>query len=111
MASCYKCNKTITEGIDRAMPVDAVCEHCSSWLHACANCAFYDEYSQSKCRESKAEFVFDRLGKNACSFFKLKQGAVDLQQNGHNRKKASPRMEQNDREGKARENLARLFRK
>ena len=111
MASCYKCNKSITEGVDRPMPVEAVCEHCSSWLHACANCAFYDEYSYTKCREAKAEFVFDRLGKNACSFFKLKQSAADLQGGpGNQRKKASPRMEQKDREGKARDNLAKLFR-
>ena len=73
MASCYKCAATITQGIDSPMPVEAVCEKCSSYLHACANCASYDEYSYTKCREAKADFVFDRLGKNVCTFFKLKQ--------------------------------------
>ncbi|HEY3322814.1 MAG TPA: hypothetical protein VGP72_20335 [Planctomycetota bacterium] len=106
MASCYKCSKTITQGVDAPMPADAVCEQCSSWLHCCANCAFYDEYSYTKCRESKAEFVFDRVGKNACAFFKIKQGAR-LQDE---KKKMSPRSEQHAKEGKARENLARLFR-
>lgn len=106
MASCYKCNQTITQGVDAPMPADAVCEQCSSWLHACANCAFYDEYSARKCREPKADFVFDRLGKNECKFFKLKAGAPDREQV----RKLSPRSEQKDREGKAREKLAALFR-
>jgi hypothetical protein len=88
------------------MPPDAVCDNCSSWLHSCANCAFYDEYSYTKCREPKAEFVFDRLGKNACKFFKLKQGPRPQDEK---QKKMSPRAEQKDREGKARENLERLF--
>jgi hypothetical protein len=104
MASCYKCGKTITQGVDGPMPKDAVCETCSSWLHSCANCAYYDEYSHTKCREAKAPFVFDRLGKNECGFFKLKQGPKTEE-----KKKVSPRMEQRVREDKARENLERLF--
>ena len=107
MASCYKCGKGITIGVDGPMPLDAVCEQCSSWLHSCANCAFYDEYSYTKCREPKADFVFDRVGKNPCSFFKLKASARAPE----NQKKLSPRAEQKDREGRARENLAKLFRK
>ncbi|MCY3018004.1 MAG: hypothetical protein NTW87_03095 [Planctomycetota bacterium] len=106
MASCYKCGKTILKGVDDAMPPDAVCETCSSWLHCCANCSSYDEYSHTKCREPKAEFVFDRLGKNTCAFFRLRQGAKLPEE----KKKMSPRSEQTDREGKARENLAKLFR-
>ncbi len=88
------------------MSVEATCPQCSSWLHCCANCAMYDEYSYTKCRESKAEFVFDRVGKNVCAFFKLKQGA----RMENEKKKMSPRSEQREREGRARENLARLFR-
>jgi len=110
MAACYKCGKVVTVGIDAPMPPDAVCEQCSSWLHSCANCGFYDEYSYTKCRETKAEFVFDRLGKNVCKFFKLKTtGGRTGEQPEKQQKKMSPRMEQRDREGKARENLDRLF--
>lgn len=89
------------------MPLDVVCEQCSSWLHCCANCAAYDEYSHNKCREAKAEFVFDRLGKNACPYFKLRQSTPLAAQ----QKKLSPRSEQREREGRARDNLDRLFRK
>ena len=106
MASCYKCNKPITQGVEAPLPTEAVCEQCSSWLHACANCAHYDEYSYRKCREARAEFIFDRLGKNACAFFKLKQGKVEEKE----KRKLSPRAEQKDRESRARDNLARLFR-
>jgi hypothetical protein len=106
MAACYKCGTVITEGVEGPMPVEAVCAQCSSWLHSCANCAFYDEYSAKKCREAKADFVFDRLGKNACSYFKLKAGA----RTGEQVRKLSPRSEQHKREGNAREKLAALFR-
>ena len=107
MAACYKCGQMITLGIEAPMPVDAVCGQCSSWLHCCANCASYDEYAYNKCREAKADFVFDRLGKNACAFFKLKQSAATQDQ----QKKLSPRSEQKEREGRARDSLERLFRK
>ncbi len=106
MASCHKCSKTITVGVDGPMPIEAVCEHCSSWLHACANCGQYDEYSHSKCRESKAPYVFDRLCKNDCPFFKLKVGP---KQNEQQQKRLSPRGQQHAREGRAREELDRLF--
>ena len=76
------------------MPVEAVCEKCSSYLHACANCASYDEYSYTKCREAKADFVFDRLGKNVCTFFKLKQSVKPEEK----QKKMSPRGEQKERQ-------------
>ncbi|MFH0939544.1 MAG: hypothetical protein V1899_09735 [Planctomycetota bacterium] len=107
MAACYKCGKMITLGIEAPMPKEAVCAQCSSWLHSCANCASYDEYSGHKCRENKADFVFDRLGKNVCAFFKLKQNAAAQEQ----KKKFSPRSEQRGREGRARDSLEQLFRK
>jgi len=106
VASCYKCHKTIVQGVDGPMPPDAVCEHCSSWLHCCANCAHYDEYSNVKCREPRADFVFDRLGKNTCKYFILRAGAKLPEEK---KKKFTPRSENSEREGKARENLDKLF--
>ena len=107
MAACYKCGKPITLGGDGPVPDDAVCEQCSSWLHCCANCTYYDEYSYTKCREAKAEFVFDRVGRNACRFFRLKAAVGQ----GERQRKMSPRGEEKEREGRARDNLAKLFRK
>lgn len=107
MASCYKCAKPITVGFGVPVPVDATCPECSSWIHSCANCASYDEYSMKKCREPKAPFVFDRLGKNDCPHFKLKTAPREEENN--KKKKMSPRMEERDRAGRARDNLDRLF--
>ena len=86
---------------------DAVCKRCSSWLHCCANCLQYDEYAHNKCREPKAAFIFDRLGKNECKFFKIKRSVRQQDE----RKKLSPRAEQAGREERAREGLDRLFKK
>lgn len=107
MASCYKCGKPITAGLNAPVPVDATCEQCSSWIHACANCTHYDEYSMKKCREPKAAFVFDRLGKNECPHFKVKAPAREEEQK--NKRKMSPRMEERERAGRARDNLNKLF--
>lgn len=105
MGACYKCGEPFVE--EGAQIVDAVCVKCSSYLHACANCLHFDEYSNNKCREARAPFVFDRLGKNECTFFKVKQ-IVRLERDRDN-KKLSPRAEQKEREGRAREGLERLF--
>lgn len=103
MGACYKCGEPYLEQAE--LPVDAVCKKCSSWLHSCANCLHYDEYAHNKCREPKAEFVFDRLGKNECKFFKFRR----IIKSDEKEKKSSPRGEQRDREGKAREGLEKLF--
>ena len=104
MGACYKCSEPFFH--QGEMHVDAVCQRCSSWLHSCANCLHYDEYSHRKCREPRAEFIFDRLGKNECKFYKVKQLIREEKEN----KKFSPRSEQKDREGRARESLDKLFR-
>jgi len=105
MAACYKCGEPFLE--ENEVPMDAVCKRCSSWVHACANCVHYDEYAHNKCREAKAPYVFDRLGKNECPLFKIKRTVrPDREQ-----KKSSPRAEQAGREGRARDELERLFKK
>lgn len=101
MPACYKCGEPF---LPDKLPFDAACQRCSSWLHSCANCVNYDEYTNQKCREPRAPFVYDRNGKNECPFFKVRQVIREDKE-----KKLSPRGEQNDREGKAREGLQRLF--
>lgn len=105
MGACYKCGEPFADDGGEVI-ADSACTRCSSWLHSCANCLYYDEYSQKKCREARAPFVFDRLGKNECAFFKVRQRVIEDRQ----KKKMSPRAEQKEREGRARENLDRLFR-
>ena len=107
MGACYKCGEPFGDEGGNVVP-DSACTRCSSWLHSCANCLYFDEYSQKKCREARAQFVFDRLGKNECKFFKVRQRIHE--ERDKKKKKLSPRAEQREREGKARENLNRLFR-
>jgi len=99
MPSCYKCGEPFME---EDLPSDAVCQKCSSWLHACANCLQYDEYTNQKCRESKAPFIYDRHGRNECSFFRTRKVVRE-------EKKLSPRAEEKERQSRAREGLERLF--
>jgi hypothetical protein len=101
MPSCYKCAEPFLE---ENLPFDAVCARCSSWLHSCANCLQYDEYTNQKCREARAPFIYDRHGKNQCTFFRVRKVVREERE-----KKLSPRAEQKEREGKAREGLERLF--
>lgn len=112
MAACYKCGEPFLE--ENEIPQDAVCKRCSSWVHCCANCVHYDEYAHNKCREPKAAYVFDRLGKNQCALFKVKR-VVRPDRGGSgggaDKKPMSPRAEQADREGRARDELERLFKK
>jgi len=102
MPACYKCGEAFLQD---NLAFDAVCQRCSSWLHSCANCLHYDECGTQKCREPKAPFVSDRNGKNECPYFRVRQVLRD----DRNNKKISPRGEQADREGRAREELQRLF--
>ncbi|MCZ7647347.1 MAG: hypothetical protein M5U26_19165 [Planctomycetota bacterium] len=105
MGACYKCGEPFLS--DAAVPVDAVCQKCSSWLHACANCLHYDEYAKNKCREARAPFVFDRQGKNECAYFRFK---IKPLQDDKPNKKMSPRAEEKMKESKARDALNNLFR-
>ena len=106
MGACYKCGEPYADEGGQ-VEQDSACTQCSSWLHSCANCLYYDEYSQKKCREAKAAFVFDRLGKNECSYYKVKRLILDEKE--YHKKKKSKYAERSDKAGKARENLDRLF--
>ncbi|MCK6474163.1 MAG: hypothetical protein L6R28_20785 [Planctomycetes bacterium] len=109
MGACYKCGEPFLE--DGTVAADAVCGKCSSYVHVCANCAHFDEYSKQKCREAKAPYVHDRLGKNDCAYFKFLRRTTEADEKGKGKKGLSPRAEQKDREGKARDKLEELFRK
>ena len=106
MGACYKCGEPFMDEGGKVND-ESACTQCSSWLHSCGNCLYYDEYSQKKCREARAPYIFDRLGKNECAFFKVKK--LVREERIRKNKKQSPRGEQRDREGKARENLDKLF--
>jgi len=107
MASCYKCGHPLME--EGPVALEAVCKQCSSWLHSCANCTHYDEYSNQKCREARAAYVYDRLGKNECTFFKVRQPIRNLERPSKDGKERMQPRNERDKEAKAREGLDKLF--
>ena len=73
------------------------CPHCRAPLHACRNCAAYDETARYGCREPQAEPPHDKDAANYCDFFVFRKGP------------AAPKEE--DPRGKALAALDALFKK
>jgi hypothetical protein len=93
---------------ESAIAKDAACTRCSSWVHCCGNCSHYDEYSREQCREKRAAFISDRLGRNQCAFFKMRAPA--RMEENKRKEKLSPRAAEVERSNRAKEGLNNLFR-
>ena len=64
---CWKCKNEIeiVEKIGRS----EMCPKCSSHLHCCFNCKFYDKLTYHECREPQAEWVKEKDSANFCDYF------------------------------------------
>lgn len=71
MSHCYKCQREISVGT--YLPRHELCPFCSSALHCCFNCLYYDEFSPNKCSEAAADWVPDKEKANFCAFFEPRQ--------------------------------------
>jgi len=69
MGTCYRCRGELS--FEAKVSREAICPACSSDVHVCANCRFYDRSSHNQCREPAAEFVRDKERANFCEFFEL----------------------------------------
>ena len=65
MARCFHC---LTEFSGKVGRQDS-CTKCSSDLHVCKNCCFYDTSAYNECREPSAERVVDKEKRNFCDYF------------------------------------------
>ena len=64
---CYNCNsETRVEGKPGRQQL---CSRCSSYLHCCRNCRFYDPLAYHGCREPQAEWVKEKEMGNSCDYF------------------------------------------
>ena len=65
---CFHCKKEIvvTSKIGRR----DTCQFCSSDLHVCKNCDFYDMTAYNECREPSAERVKEKDRSNFCDYFR-----------------------------------------
>lgn len=65
--SCYQCGKTVK--LENKISFREECPHCSTDLHICFNCRFYDKSAYNECRESSAEKVKEKGKNNYCEYF------------------------------------------
>ncbi len=70
MKRCYKCQKPYVE--PEGPGFQDVCEECSSYLHCCQNCFFYEPGQHNDCRETQADYISDKNGINRCEYFRFK---------------------------------------
>ncbi len=50
----------------------AECDACSTDLHVCQTCQFYDPHADNQCRESSAEYIANKSRRNLCDYWKPK---------------------------------------
>jgi hypothetical protein len=72
MLRCYRCHKEISL-VSPFAAKHELCPYCSSALHCCLNCLYYDEFSPNKCSEPAADWVPDKAKANFCQFFEPTQ--------------------------------------
>ena len=71
--ACHACGNEIDPGLSGVGRRDE-CPQCRAPLHACRNCAAYDETARYGCREPQAEPPHDKDAANYCDFFVLRKG-------------------------------------
>lgn len=64
---CRRCGARLR--VDVALPLDAVCEGCSSDLHTCSNCIYFDTSRPKECRKEVVERVVNKIKRNVCELF------------------------------------------
>jgi hypothetical protein len=76
---CYKCQKSIP--VLGAFKINRTeeCPYCSTSLHCCKMCKFYDPKIYNECHESNAERILDKEKSNFCDYFSLSDGKSNLE--------------------------------
>lgn len=66
---CYRCGYDLSE---LTLPLSRLdlCPSCSTELHVCRLCSFYDPAVAKSCREDDAEEVKEKARANFCDYFK-----------------------------------------
>ena len=68
--ACYHCKEELV--FDVKIGRRDLCPNCSSYLHACFNCAHWDPNVHNQCHENQGEFIRDRAEGNFCLYFDFK---------------------------------------
>ena len=71
---CYKCQKSIPVLGEFKITRTEECPYCSTSLHCCRMCKFYEPKVYNECHESNAERLLDKEKSNFCDYFVLSDG-------------------------------------
>jgi len=66
---CFHCGKA-SASTPRVQFRDT-CAQCSTDLHVCRNCRFYDPGAHHECKEPGAEWVREKERANRCEYFRV----------------------------------------
>ena len=69
--SCAQCGTLVVLAPGQSVGRTEVCDSCGADLHACVQCAHYDESSYNECREPQADRVVDKERSNFCEYFSM----------------------------------------
>jgi hypothetical protein len=76
MFACHACGGELDLGLNAVPGRRDECPRCRAPLHACINCAAYDDSRQNGCIEPNAEPPRDKHAANFCDFFALRRGPM-----------------------------------
>ena len=66
--TCHRCGQEMD--IQHKVGREEKCSNCSSYLHCCLNCRFYDSAAHWQCKETEIEWVEDKASGNFCDYFR-----------------------------------------
>lgn len=72
---CFHCQKEIK--LEAKIRRQETCPFCSSYLHCCRNCIFFDQYAPQQCKEPVAELVSNKETGNFCGYFQPSDKKAD----------------------------------
>ena len=72
--NCYHCQKSIPVLGQFKITRTEECPYCSTSLHCCRMCKFYDAKVYNECHESNADRIVDKEKSNFCDYFVLSDG-------------------------------------
>lgn len=72
---CFSCGESST--FQERIGLREECEKCSSDLHVCKNCRFYDPGAYNECKESSADVVLEKERANFCDYFEAGSGTYE----------------------------------
>ena len=69
--TCFHCQATLDFAQGYKISFREQCDHCSSDIHICKMCQFYDNSAYNECREPMADRILEKEKANFCDYFIL----------------------------------------